>query len=142
MRTIVMVAMLTVAVPDRPNPTPKEAPRLPEQILGEWRIDKLTVGGQVTATPANLRITHTDLVIVINGQPSPGDSFTSPYIIDATTTPARIDFTRTKHQGILKMEGADLVLCVRLGGGPRPPDFNTTLPGSTIYQLHLKRVKQ
>ena len=109
-------------------------------MLGEWRIEKLTIGGVVTATPANLRITTTDMVILINGQPSVGDGFTSPYTMDATRNPVTFDFTRTKYQGILRMEGERLIMCVSLNGA-RPTDFETIMPGPSVYRLELRRLK-
>lgn len=149
MRAALLFAALAVAVPDRPNPTPKVEPAAPEPQLGEWRLDKFDVGGgpgpALTDNSARiLHFTRTEVLVSVNGQPQPNDSTT--YTIDWSKKPAAIDIfgkmngNMKKMEGIVKVEGDQLTMCLNLDGS-RPTDF-VSAPGKLTAVMYLKRVKK
>lgn len=140
MRALLVTFVLAALVPDRPDPTPREnAKPLREQIVGDWQIVTIKIGPEVFVGSATLRITSTHTTVVVDGRPNPGDRFTGPYTMDAALTPVSVEWTDAKFQGIVKMDGEQLVLCVSLGGA-RPNEFKTTLQGPTVYLMHLRRI--
>ena len=134
MRTLLLLAVLAVAVPDRPAPPMPEKPPAPQQlVVGDW---------QDMSTPSYvLRITPTDTMFVVNGAVSAADGLTAAYTIDWTKSPATIDFMPKQRggtmPGILKLEGDKLTIALRTNGNNRPLDFKS---GDLL--LHYQRVKR
>jgi uncharacterized protein (TIGR03067 family) len=146
MRAFLMFTVLAVAVPDRPDPTPKDAKPPREQILGDWLCEKIEFGKMGgTIEPSNdvrvFRITPSETVFLINGKPSPGDGLTAAYSIDWSKNPVAIDFMprgrNGKMTGILRLEGDRLTLGLRTSGDARLIDFN-----SADLVGHYKRIQK
>ena len=133
MRAVLMFAVLAVAVPDRPDPTPKKAPLPKEQIVGAWQ-------DQNNRT-LMLRIRPAESEFLINGNPSPHDGLTANIVIDWTKNPATIDFQPKQRGGvmlgILKLEGDQLTINLRTSGNTRPTNF-----GAGDLLLHYQRVRR
>jgi uncharacterized protein (TIGR03067 family) len=133
MRCLLIFAFLVIAVPDRQDPTPKEAKPLREQIFGDWqdRNNKILV----------IRIMPTESIFLVNGKPSPADGLTATYAIDWSKNPVAIDFIARgggrKLEGILKLEGDRLILALPLNNATRPTDFG---PGNQV--LHYQRIRK
>jgi uncharacterized protein (TIGR03067 family) len=133
MRALLMLAIFAVVVPDRQDPTPKEAKPLPAQLLGDWqdRNNKILV----------FRIMTAESVFLVNGQPNPADGLTATYSIDWTKNPVAIDFIARgggrELNGILKLEGDRLTLALPLNNSARPSDFG---PGNLV--LPYQRVRK
>ena len=150
MRAFLLVAILAVAVPDRQDRSPKDTakPRtFPEQILGEWNVEKISIGGGIGAPMKdevrNVRFTPTEILVVVNGEVRPNDS--AAYTLDLSKQPIAIDLMpkngpEKKLQGILKLEGDVLTICFSMEG-TRPADF-TMSEKSLQAMMHLKRVKR
>jgi uncharacterized protein (TIGR03067 family) len=146
-----LMAVVALAVPDREDPSPKKAPPTPQdQILGEWQFEKVLIGGglaqpdqQKELIGRTLQITRTDILVKVNGELRPDDC--TAYKIDWSRQPAAIDLMPRKGddkkvQGILKLEGDRLTLCVCIDGN-RPTTFSTDGPG-LVMMLQLKRIKR
>jgi uncharacterized protein (TIGR03067 family) len=122
MRTLWVLPLLMLAVPDRQDPTPKDAGLPVDQIIGDWRCINDT--GDTVHT---FRITRTDSLWSINGQPHPDNGLSADIVLDATKNPATIDFTPKrggeKILGIWKVEGDKLILAFHGGNQSRPTEF-------------------
>ena len=133
MRALVMFAVLAVAVPDRPDPTPKQEQLPANQIFGDWKDRK---------NPSHmLRFEGGETVFMVNGQASPADGLTAKVLIDWSKTPATIDFMPKqrggKMMGILKLEGDQLNIALDTSGGARPTNLGV---GNLV--LHYQRVNK
>jgi uncharacterized protein (TIGR03067 family) len=149
MRALLMIGALTIAVPDRPDPTPKETRPLQEQLQGEWQMVSSLVGGQ----PDKIGMTG-NRVFVFRGDQMQirfqgnqlSDEFMYGFAVDATRKPASFDIIYQKTQKgkilpcIVKVEGDVLTLCYsRAGANERPTEFVS--PKDTKLVLwQLKRV--
>jgi len=150
MRAAILFVSLIVAVPDRQDPTPKSKPMtFQDQILGEWELARISVGGNAE-TPNKedekrvLRFTPSEIHVFVNGEMRPEDGAT--YTLDMSKNPVAIRFTpKNKNdnktmQGLLKLEGGQLLLCIAIDGG-RPADF---VPNEKELQIvmYLNRPKR
>jgi uncharacterized protein (TIGR03067 family) len=145
MRVALVLTVLAVAAPVRPDrfSRPEEPKRPQDQIVGDWQLVKLArglaLGEQAVNDNRVLRITPTDTVFMMNGQPSVGDGLTANYTIDWSKSPAVITFMPKqrggKMLGIFKIEGDTLVVALNTGGGQPPADF-----ASAAMIGHYKRV--
>ena len=133
MRAVFLIATFAVAVPIREDPTPRQEKPLQEKILGDWRIDSGPNDGVLRV----LRFTATDMLILVDGKPWPDDAYSGPFTMDVAQNPVTFDIQRNKYQGILKLEGDQLIVCLSLGGA-RPTGFNPEQSGS---RLQLSRMK-
>jgi uncharacterized protein (TIGR03067 family) len=137
---VLMSAVLIVAVPDRQDPTPKQADPLMQQILGEWRLVKHVIDGR--------EIGLNDVVIVFggdtmqriylrDGRPDPGS--THPYTLEAARNPAVIEFPSTKYIAIIKVEGDLLTICFAKSGDTVPPaEFVSTAETATTLMRAVR----
>jgi uncharacterized protein (TIGR03067 family) len=125
----VMLLLLVFALPDRPDLTPREKPKTPQEMfLADWVYISSTADGVGPANPHSVwRVTPTEAIWLNNGQRQDANTLTSTYKIDWATTPVSIDlFPKQGGQtirGILRMEGDRMVMALTIGGEKRPIDF-------------------
>jgi uncharacterized protein (TIGR03067 family) len=140
MRAIVLFAAL-IALPDRPNPHAKEAPKsLGEQILGDWQLLNVSTNGGIDlplkdAELRTIRFLPKEIQVVVNGVLQPEDG--AAYTLDVSRKPAAIEIHPRRgsdqiNRGILNLEGDQLTLSFTVGGN-QP---------ATMYVMHLKRLKR
>jgi len=129
MRFLIAMSLIAVAVPDRPDRTPRESLSPQAQIVGDWHYTGTRADAPPQPAPPGyfFRITATESFWMENGKPSPGNGFTARIAIDWTKNPVTIDLA-PKHggqvlQGILKLEGDRLTLAWS-NNPPRPIDFS------------------
>jgi uncharacterized protein (TIGR03067 family) len=147
MRALLLISVLATAAPVRPHrdpvPVPDQAPRLADQLLGEWVTVQYIRGGTVDKGAADVRIRFTRTHFEINERQL-GMKIEATYLLDAAKLPACIDIVVPDQPGlvvraILKIEGGQLILCLHDGGeGERPTAFASP-PGSSISLVTLKR---
>jgi uncharacterized protein (TIGR03067 family) len=146
MRAVLLLGVLSIAAPVRPErnyPRAEEPKPLQEQIIGDWQLVKLAHGTPRMEHAINhnmvLRITPSETVFIVNGQPSQADGLTANYSIDWARNPIAIDFMPKqrggKMPGILKLDGDTLIMGLTTGGDVRPADF-----ASAQMLGHYKRV--
>ena len=145
MCTVLIFAVLAIAVPDRPDPTPKQAPPpLPEQIIGEWQLVKHVIAGNDIPELNGLLMVfgreNMQHVHLRNGMRQPGGTF--PYTLDATKSPAVIEFRSSKFIGIIKVEGDLLTICFARSGDLRPPSDFVSQPNASTTLLQATRLKK
>jgi uncharacterized protein (TIGR03067 family) len=148
MRAILMFAVLAVAVPDRPGPVPKNETSLQEQMLGDWQLEKLLLGNMDTPDIPQkpmLVFVRGEIHVHENGQRKMQED--TAYILDETKKPVAIDIIPKRHgekklEGIVKIEGDLLTLCMEIdGAGNRPTEFRSG-PNSKSVLMQLRRVKK
>ena len=131
---VLMLAVMVIALPDRPDQTPRQkAPSPQMQLLGDWQLEALQFSGQngknAVAPNCVFRINTSDTVFLVNGRPSEGDGLTANYKIDLSRTPFAIDLMPKQRGGVmpglLKIEGDRLILAITTNGADRPTDFNS-----------------
>jgi uncharacterized protein (TIGR03067 family) len=150
MRAILLL-LIALVPPDRPSSTPKDEPKktLHDEILGSWHLDKMTVGGAGIGnqpvpdkTNLSLQFTRTEILPFENGKQKPNDS--ASYTLDLARKPVAIDFKprndQKAMQGILKLEGDRLFLCIAAMGG-RPTEFSTNGKEITVL-MEFKRINK
>ena len=137
MRAALMIIVLGIAVPDRPDPIPKEARPLQEQLQGEWRVVAALTGGKPIAT-----LKPSEAVFVFAGdrltirRPTLVNIY--EFTINATPNPAAIRVRSKKIAGkdvdgapvigIIKIEGDLLSICLRpVNGFASTPETKATL---------------
>jgi uncharacterized protein (TIGR03067 family) len=144
MRTIFLIALVIVAVPDRQDPNTK-SPQ--EELLGEWQFVKgLLLGREDLLGGKDLAYLFGNDVIRVrdNGQIMPADD--RGYLIDTTQKPIAFDIIPKNGQkvlGILKLEGDQLVICYNAGppSPTRPTEFIAP-PQSMTALMYFKRAKK
>jgi uncharacterized protein (TIGR03067 family) len=103
-------------------PGPKDAPKKDSLIVGDWRI--LSIDGQ-KEIPSVFEF-RTDGNVIISTQFGTAESsFRYEYEVAEKATPARIDICGHDllEEGIFKIEGDRLTICLREGRGKRPKEF-------------------
>ena len=154
MRALVLFAVLAVAVPDRPDPTPKkDVMPLQEQLQGEWRMFKATAGG---GDENPQKVEGTVLVVKDKNMAirEAGRNHTEDvaFTLDETKKPVAIDLMpgrgdpkngREIVPGIIQIEGDILTICFHKGGGGgmRPREFASPA-GSEFSVLQFRRVRK
>ena len=137
MRVFLTLVVAFLAVPDRPDPTSPQV-----RIIGDWlyagdgKEPRLCPGPPVFV----FRISATESVWMVDGAPSPGNSFSAKITFDWTKTPVPINLTPHKGgspiQGIVKLDGDRLTLAWP-SAGPRPTEFAAS---SNVYIHQFTRV--
>jgi uncharacterized protein (TIGR03067 family) len=144
MRGMLVIALLVMLAPDRPDPSPKpETPALGKQLFGEWQLVKNVVAG-AEAAPDGLTMVFTaealQQVDNRNGLRTALGSY--KFVLDATRNPARISFPQTKYEGIIKIEGDILTICFANAGSSEPPAQFASTAGSGAIILEARRLKK
>ena len=127
MRTAFVLALL-IALPDRPDQSPREKPKsLQELFLGDWGIEKTDVTGNRYGDINSIwRITPSGAIWVSGGTPMDANGLTASYTIDWTKNPITIDLkpkSQTAMPGILRIDGDRMVMALDTAGTNRPASF-------------------
>jgi uncharacterized protein (TIGR03067 family) len=143
MRLTVLLILIVAVVPDRPAPAPRAKPKsMHERLLGHWRLVKYTRDGndEDRYTGTTMVFGRTEVEIHERGKRSPEEDMT--YRLVAETNPAQIDLVPKRddpktYQGIVKIEGDSLTLCLPQNGeGKRPNEFASPAnSGMTLMQF-------
>jgi uncharacterized protein (TIGR03067 family) len=153
MRAVLMIGVLAVAVPDRPvpdrpEPAPKNENSLQEQLLGEWQLVKITVGNKDLAdhpVKHSIIFVRGEIQVMENGQRKNQED--AAYVLNEAKKPATFDIIpkrqgEKKLEGILKIEGDVLTLCMEvMGAGRRPMEFRSNGDSFTAL-MQLRRVRK
>jgi uncharacterized protein (TIGR03067 family) len=134
---------LILAVPDRPNPFPRESKPLEERLLGQWRLMKRVNGGNSDANLANLTLVFSKdkMEHVTLGQTNATATF--PYTLDAKRIPAVIEFPQSNRiAGLLKIEGDTLTINLDMAGQGKVPASFESPAGQNCSLLLLTRVRK
>ena len=146
MRSLLMISVLAFAVPDRPDPTPKRANPLKEQLQGEWRVVESSYnGGQHPGIGPGVVIVFKDDRMILHLQP--GDAGAIFAIrLDETKNPTAFDFSYGTGKsgwnptiGIFKIEGDTLTICYH--NNVRPSQF-AAAPNSGLSLWKMKRTRR
>ena len=148
LRASILLAILAVAIPDRPDPMPKPPAPPVETILGDWQMINALVGGREEDPK---KVADTSLVItserILVREPNREKPEEARYVIDATKKPATIDIMpdqggNIKVEAIYRIENGVLTLCFGRGGNsPRPMQFASE-PNTEVSLLQFRRIKK
>jgi uncharacterized protein (TIGR03067 family) len=143
--TLLLGAALTIAAPGLKDPPEKGRP-----LVGEWVAERATVAG--AEQPGNVRVRYvfradgTWAMYDDDGRVSARDSQT--YTVDAGKRPPAIDLSgsgpkggrRGTVEGIYKVDGDTLTLCLAMGKAGRPTAFESSKEAPTML-IVFKRAK-
>lgn len=130
-------------------PAPKDPPKEPASLVGEWAASSVVVGGKGQAFPERefeYTLTADGKFVVRNGK----EGGEGKYVLDRKKDPPEIDIflngdkaDSPTMQGIYKVDGDTLILCVAPGGKnmKRPKSFEAPA-GSEFMLLTLERAKK
>lgn len=124
-------------------PAPKEAPKPPPVLDGEWVVEKFE--GPKDAPPGTVTFRFTDGKISIQEakREKPEEA---AYTVDASKKPAQIDIRPDRGGkdkvvlGIYEITGGTLKLAFGFDGGDRPTEFKGDVEKRIAF-ITLKRVK-
>jgi uncharacterized protein (TIGR03067 family) len=144
MRSLLILAIAVFAVPDRPDPTPRELSRpLQEQLQGEWVVVQALASGKplVALKPGEAVFVFAGDRLTIR---RPNLENVYEFKIDHKQNPAAINIRTAKIAGkdvkganiagILKIEGDVLSICLRPGNG----FVSDATTKSTLWQVRRK----
>jgi len=122
-----------------------------EKLLGTWKVVGLQMEGQelLGSDVKEMRFVIAKDAIAVDGDFPDKDKYAKfSYKIDPTTAPKIIDVTiavgdekGTMMEGIYKLDGDKLQICVKILGKDRPGEF-ATKAGSRLVLATLERAKQ
>ena len=127
-------------------PLEKDAKKDAPSIVGEWKAEKLVIGGQDVSPPeGGVAVTFTadgkvQLVEKGREKEDPGT-----YKVDAKKNPAEIELTppkEGKHLGIYKIDGDTLTICLSDPKSTERPTKFESPDGSKLMLFTLKRAKK
>jgi uncharacterized protein (TIGR03067 family) len=135
---------LALAAPGLKGPPEKGRP-----LVGEWVAERATVAGAEQAGKVRVRyVFRADGTWAVygDGRRLPGESQT--YTVDARKSPPAIDLSgggpgggrSPGVEGIYKVDGDTLTLCLALGGAGRPTAFESSADAPTML-IVFKRAK-
>jgi uncharacterized protein (TIGR03067 family) len=139
MRALWFIPLLTLAVPDRQDPTPPSA----EQLAGEWQVVTALGSGQpiYSTVPGEAAFIFEGNRMTID---RPFLKTIYEFTIDTSRNPWMIEIRKAEDvdpvPGIAKIENGMLSLCINFDG-PRPTEFTSTRK-SCIILWELKRGKK
>jgi uncharacterized protein (TIGR03067 family) len=147
MRALLMIPLLMLAVPDRQDPTPREAKSLTEQFQGKWQKVKWVAFGK-----EDMQTFSEDVFTIIDAShwtnmergESTGDEFI--YTIDLTKHPAAFSMVYkdknvekklgvVRINGIFKIEGDILTYCATINGAAPTEFISTSENGMVLTQM-------
>jgi uncharacterized protein (TIGR03067 family) len=136
------VAILAVAaVPGlTAAPRAKEPPKPESPLVGVWQCETFRYSGEpVRETGFTFEFTADGKLRCVRAGRPPSPE--SPYKVDRTTTPARIDWTTETGDlaGILRVDKDTLTLCYVGQARPRPTEF-VSPAGKPVALVTFKRV--
>jgi uncharacterized protein (TIGR03067 family) len=152
MRAVLMFAILAVAVPDRPDPTPRESKPFKDQVQGQWQItDALNAGkphAMLKLGPSTFIFAGDRMTI---RKPKLEDNIYA-IKLDVTKSPVAIEIVAKKIAGkdiangravlgIIKLEGDVLTICFDSTGNPGRPTEFTSPVGSQTMLWQMKRIR-
>jgi uncharacterized protein (TIGR03067 family) len=140
MRTLLLVSVLAIAVPDRQDPNIGETRPFEEQLVGQWQVVKRVNSGRDDPNLGGLHMLfkRDSMQHLLNNGSQPAALF--PFTLDAMKRPATLTF-RGNEKAIVKIEGDHMTLSIGTAGQNFPANFVST-PGSNVTQLELLRVKK
>src|ERR1051325_5387132 len=143
MRGILTIAILTVAIPVRPESAPAApAPPAPlAQIQGSWQMVDYKLAGKMMAqsTIDNISITITeDEMRLVNKNAKANGGVLYSFSFDPSKSPATFDFkgktlSKIGYTGILKVEGDLMTMSFVRESIERPKQFDVPMDGKTSY---------
>src|SRR5437667_125426 len=110
MRCLLMIGVLTIAVPDRPDPTPKETAPDKQSLQGEWKVVQALASGRPhpTLKPGEAVFVFKDDEMIIRWA---GRQEIYSFTYDPSKKPAVFDFALGRpgkkglhNLGIVKIE--------------------------------------
>lgn len=140
--SLVLVTALTLSAPALKDP-----PKNPDDLTGEWVLEKITIAGRASLaadlvynfTPEGKWVIHREGKELV--APNRGYAFNpkaDPPSLELISDTARQDVAR--REGIYKIEGDTLTMCVAPAKKPRPAKWDSTAEnGHTIYVMKRKK---
>lgn len=145
-----MHATLLLAAIGIAAPALKDLPRKDQSPVGEWQVESVVSGGRprpVGAEPFRYTFTADGKWYLHRGPLEPDETVERAYFTDPKADPPRIDLRYDPAeqesrvgQGIFKVEGDTLTICLRRRGTGRPKAFESTPDVPTTLYV-FKRVK-
>jgi uncharacterized protein (TIGR03067 family) len=157
MRCLLLLGVLAVAVPDRPDPNPPQGKPITEAIQGDWEVVASTwKGGEAYPyiTPGAVFIFKGEsmtlhLRSVGDPKPGAGGGYHYAFALDGKKTPVTIDFSiggkldrKVALPGIVKLDGDMLTICYQFGAPTTRPTAFATSPESRLVMWQMKRAKR
>jgi len=142
---LLLLALISLTAPDRPDRTPKIDGPIHQAMQGKWHFVSATLG-DVTLTrsiPNQLFVTRTEISHLVFDRQSPGQS-NQRFVIHERANPVQIDLLPTQLEdrvieGIVKIEGDTLTICVPVGAAKARPSEFRVHPRSKVITLQFRR---
>lgn|SRR5262245_2337212 len=139
--TLLLAAAMAVSAP-----APKDPPQKPNDLTGEWVLKQITISGAIPP-PSNLLFNFgPDGKWIVFRDGNEVVTTARGYKFDPKADPPTVELISdisseniTRREGIYKIEGDTLTMCVAKAKDPRPTKFDSTREdGHTIYILKRK----